>query len=69
MSDITPREEVWAVVWQESQITWTTEDIKKSIQSEISEDTIRSALNNMTEEGFLNHKFSSNCWYVHPEFL
>ena len=35
MSDITPREEVWAIVWQESQITWTTEDIQKNIQSNI----------------------------------
>lgn len=70
MSDITPRDIIWFLVLDtDGKIRWTTKEMIKKIDRNISEDTVRDTFNVMCEFGIMQHKFSSRYWYVEQEYL
>ena len=73
MSTKTNRDEIWAAILesitQSNNLRFTTRMLQEETESDIHPDTIRSVLNVAADEGFLNHKSSSDAWYRHPDYM
>lgn len=64
---MTPRDRVWASISKSRKIQWTTEEVLRNVDGEVSECTVRDTLNAMTQAGVMTHKQNSPYWYVHPD--